>query len=86
MFIGCDEFGIRREISRFFCPIATTMKADGPAVFISSACIFLAQMEMTNVPASTVVVIWYVSYRNLQKMTSVVFSIIRNTLYLITGY
>ncbi|KAL5971597.1 Excitatory amino acid transporter 3 [Taenia solium] len=58
MFEGCDEFGIRKEISRFFCPIATTMKSDGPAVFISSACIFVAQLELNTVPPTTVVVIW----------------------------
>ncbi|VDM20515.1 unnamed protein product [Hydatigera taeniaeformis] len=58
MFQGCDEFGIRLKISRFFCPIATTMKSDGPAVFISSACVFVAQMELTTVPPTTIVVIW----------------------------
>nr|CDS34454.1 excitatory amino acid transporter 2 [Hymenolepis microstoma] len=58
MFEGCDEYGIRKEISRFFCPITTTMKSDGPAVFISCACIFVAQMELGTVPATTVVVIW----------------------------
>ena len=62
MFVGCDEFGIPQEISRFVCPIATTMKSDGPAVFISCACMFVAQMEMTDVSASTIVVIWYVCF------------------------
>ena len=60
MFVGCDEFGVRQEISRFVCPIATTMKSDSPAAFIASACMFVAQMELVSVPASTVVVIWYV--------------------------
>ena len=59
MFAGCDEFGIREEVSRFVCPIATTMKSDSPAAFIASACLFVAQMELTSVPASTIVVIWY---------------------------
>ncbi|VDN99574.1 unnamed protein product [Rodentolepis nana] len=58
MFEGCDEYGIRKEISRFFCPITTTMKSDGPAVFISCACMFVSQMELGTVPATTVVVIW----------------------------
>ncbi|VUZ46044.1 unnamed protein product [Hymenolepis diminuta] len=58
MFEGCDEYGIRKEISRFVCPIATTMKSDGPAVFISCSCMFVAQMELSTVPPTTVVVIW----------------------------
>ncbi|EUB63648.1 Excitatory amino acid transporter [Echinococcus granulosus] len=58
MFQGCDEFDIRPEISRFFCPIATTMKSDGPAIFISCACMFVAQLELDTVPPTTVVVIW----------------------------
>lgn len=66
MFEGCDEFGIRKEISRFFCPIATTMKSDGPAVFISSACMFVAQLELKTVPPTTVVVIWYVCLPDLK--------------------
>ncbi len=58
MFQGCDNFGISEAVSRFVCPIASAMKSDGPAVFISCACMFIAQMEMTDVPVSTAVVIW----------------------------
>uniref|UniRef100_A0A5K3ERW8 Amino acid transporter n=2 Tax=Mesocestoides corti TaxID=53468 RepID=A0A5K3ERW8_MESCO len=58
MLQGCDDYGIRPAISRFVCPIATAMKSDGPAVFISCACMFVAQMELSPVPATTVVVIW----------------------------
>ncbi|KAM7539872.1 hypothetical protein Aperf_G00000030061 [Anoplocephala perfoliata] len=58
MFEGCDEYGIQKLISRFVCPLATTLKSDGPAIFISCSCMFVAQMELGTVPATTIVVIW----------------------------
>ncbi|KAM7540764.1 hypothetical protein Aperf_G00000030039 [Anoplocephala perfoliata] len=58
MFEGCDEYGVQKVISRFVCPLATTLKSDGPAVFISCSCMFVSQMELGTVPATTIVVIW----------------------------
>lgn len=58
MFQGCDNFGISESISRFVCPITSALKADGPAVFISCACMFVTQLSIGTVPVSTAVVIW----------------------------
>ncbi len=58
MYQGCDNYGIDVEISRFICPLATTLKADGPAIFISVSAMFVAQMTLGTVPVQTVIVIW----------------------------
>ncbi|KAM3175792.1 hypothetical protein ACTXT7_007844, partial [Hymenolepis weldensis] len=54
---GCDEMGIRKAASRFVAPLAATLKADGSAIFIASACIFIAQMEGLGDNAGKIVVI-----------------------------
>ncbi|KAL7061935.1 hypothetical protein AAHC03_0787 [Spirometra sp. Aus1] len=58
MFEGCDQYGVDQSISRFGCPLMTTLKSDGPAVFISSAAVFVAQTEGDMPSAGTLVVIW----------------------------
>nr|VZI37213.1 unnamed protein product [Spirometra erinaceieuropaei] len=58
MFEGCDQYGVDQSISRFSCPLMTALKADGPAVFISSAAVFVAQTETELPSAGTLVVIW----------------------------
>lgn len=55
---GCDEMGIRKGTSRFVAPLAATLKADGSAIFIAAACIFIAQMEGIGDNAGKIVVIW----------------------------
>ncbi|VDO13666.1 unnamed protein product [Rodentolepis nana] len=55
---GCDEMGIRKGTSRFVAPLAATLKADGSAIFISAASIFIAQMEGIGDNAGKIVVIW----------------------------
>lgn len=55
---GCDEMGIRKSTSRFVAPLAATLKADGSAIFIASAGIFIAQMEGFGDNAGKIVVIW----------------------------
>ncbi|BHF60150.1 hypothetical protein SprV_0100311200 [Sparganum proliferum] len=59
MFEGCDQWGVDQSISRFSCPLMTALKADGPAVFISSAAVFVAQTETELPSAGTLVVICY---------------------------
>nr|VZI37218.1 unnamed protein product [Spirometra erinaceieuropaei] len=58
MFEGCDQYGVDQSISRFGCPLMTTLKSDGPAVFISSAAVFVAQTEGDMPSAGTLVIIW----------------------------
>ncbi|VUZ46048.1 unnamed protein product [Hymenolepis diminuta] len=55
---GCDEMGIRKGTSRFVAPLAATLKADGSAIFIAGAGIFIAQMEGLGDNAGKIVVIW----------------------------
>nr|CDS34456.2 Excitatory amino acid transporter [Hymenolepis microstoma] len=55
---GCDEMGIRKGTSRFVAPLAATLKADGSAIFIAAACVFVAQMEGIDNNAGKIVVIW----------------------------
>lgn len=74
MFEGCDNYGIDRKISRFVCPISSALKADGPAVFVSSACMFVAQTQPGGVSLVTVVIIWYVI-----KLRWIVWSIFKGT-------
>ncbi|VDK78370.1 unnamed protein product [Dibothriocephalus latus] len=58
MFDGCDQYGVDQSISRFACPLMTALKADGPAVFISSAAVFVAQTESAGSSPGTLVIIW----------------------------
>ncbi|VDL89866.1 unnamed protein product [Schistocephalus solidus] len=58
MYQGCDDYGVDKDISRFTCPLVTTLKADGPAIFISSAAMFVTQFTLGSAPAGTAVVIW----------------------------
>nr|VZI33322.1 unnamed protein product [Spirometra erinaceieuropaei] len=58
MYQGCDDYGVNKDVSRFTCPLLTTLKADGPAVFISSAAIFVTQYTLGSVSAGSAVVIW----------------------------
>nr|VZI37215.1 unnamed protein product [Spirometra erinaceieuropaei] len=57
MFEGCDQYGVDPSVSRFSCPLMATVMAAGPAVFISSAAVFVAQTEALP-SAATLVVIW----------------------------
>ncbi|VDN12754.1 unnamed protein product [Dibothriocephalus latus] len=58
MYQGCDDYGVDKDISRFTCPLVTTLKADGPAIFISSAAMFVTQFTLGSISAGTAVVIW----------------------------
>lgn len=50
--------GIRKGTTRFVAPLAATLKADGSAIFIAGACVFIAQMEGFGDQSGKIVVIW----------------------------
>ncbi|KAL7061939.1 hypothetical protein AAHC03_0788 [Spirometra sp. Aus1] len=58
MFSGCDDYGMDQSISRFACPLASALKADGPAAFIASAVLFVSQTEPNPISSGTIVVVW----------------------------
>uniref|UniRef100_A0A5K3ES61 Amino acid transporter n=1 Tax=Mesocestoides corti TaxID=53468 RepID=A0A5K3ES61_MESCO len=58
MYEGCDRYGIDTKISRIACPLASALKADGPAIFISTAAMFVAQMSLGSVSVGAIAVIW----------------------------
>uniref|UniRef100_A0A0X3NW87 Amino acid transporter n=1 Tax=Schistocephalus solidus TaxID=70667 RepID=A0A0X3NW87_SCHSO len=58
MFAGCDDYNMDQSTSRFACPLASALKADGPAAFIACAALFVAQTESTSISPGSIVVIW----------------------------
>ncbi|VDN14097.1 unnamed protein product [Dibothriocephalus latus] len=58
MYAGCDDYKIAQSTSRFGCPLASALKADGPAAFIACAVLFVAQTGTTPISSGTIVVIW----------------------------
>ncbi|EUB61670.1 Neutral amino acid transporter A [Echinococcus granulosus] len=42
-YMGLDKYGVRQSVSRLLCPLAATLKGDGPAAFIAASVIFVAQ-------------------------------------------
>ncbi|VDD80809.1 unnamed protein product [Mesocestoides corti] len=62
MYEGCDRYGIDTKISRIACPLASALKADGPAIFISTAAMFVAQMSLGSVSVGAIAVIWCVPH------------------------
>ncbi|VDL96578.1 unnamed protein product [Schistocephalus solidus] len=57
MFAGCDDYNMDQSTSRFACPLASALKADGPAAFIACAALFVAQTESTSISPGSIVVI-----------------------------
>ena len=57
MYIGLDKYGCSETVSRFVVPVATAMKGDGPAVFITSSCIFVAEQAGVEINLGTFILI-----------------------------
>ncbi|KAM7539780.1 hypothetical protein Aperf_G00000034202 [Anoplocephala perfoliata] len=57
MYVGSDAYGCDKMISRLLIPIGVAMKGDGPAVFIASACVFIAQQTGVELDAGKVILI-----------------------------
>ncbi|EUB61341.1 Neutral amino acid transporter A [Echinococcus granulosus] len=41
----CDDYGLPESVSRFVLPLSLMLKADGSAIFMTSASLFIAQLE-----------------------------------------
>ena len=57
IYTGLDKYGCCKIVSRFVIPISAAMKGDGPAIFITSACIFVAQQLGAHVDVGKVIFI-----------------------------
>ncbi|KAM7541628.1 hypothetical protein Aperf_G00000034233 [Anoplocephala perfoliata] len=57
MYKQLDKYGCKEMVYRFLLPVTVAMKNDGPAIFISSACIFVVQQSHVEVDASKIVFI-----------------------------
>ncbi len=57
MYAGLDKYGCNKLASRFVVPVCAAMKGDGPAIFITSACMFVAQQTGMEIDAGKVIFI-----------------------------
>ena len=60
MYKQLDKYGCNKTASRFVVPVCTAMKGDGPAIFITAACVFLTQQAGVPTDASKFVFIMLV--------------------------
>ncbi|KAM7533691.1 hypothetical protein Aperf_G00000125797 [Anoplocephala perfoliata] len=70
-FVACDQYGIPKPISRFVLPFAGTMKSDASAVFIASACIFVAQAENEDLNIAKVVIIVILAFAYVTALPNI---------------
>ncbi|XP_074651037.1 excitatory amino acid transporter-like [Tubulanus polymorphus] len=57
MYRSCDSKKIDKRVSRFVIPFCVTLNADGSAIFISAAAMFIAQMSSINLDPGQICVI-----------------------------
>ncbi|KAM3182434.1 hypothetical protein ACTXT7_012387 [Hymenolepis weldensis] len=57
MYLGFDSYGTNKLTSRFVVPVCSALKGDGPAVFIASACVFVAQQMGVELDAGNIIFI-----------------------------
>ncbi|VDL58727.1 unnamed protein product [Hymenolepis diminuta] len=57
MYLGLDNYGTSKLTSRFVVPVCSALKGDGPAVFIASACVFVAQQMGVELDAAKIIFI-----------------------------
>ncbi|VDN49912.1 unnamed protein product [Dibothriocephalus latus] len=57
MYDGLDRYGVIPLISRFTTPLCSAMKGDGPAIFITSAVLFVAQQAHVALDVGQVLVV-----------------------------
>lgn len=60
MYKQLDNYGCNKLASRFVVPVTAAMKGDGPAIFISAACVFLTQQTGVLMDASKYIFIMLV--------------------------
>ncbi|KAM7540837.1 hypothetical protein Aperf_G00000034217 [Anoplocephala perfoliata] len=57
MYKQSDRYGYKKIVTRFVIPLEIAMKGDGPAIFISAACMFIVQQSHIEADASKVIFI-----------------------------
>ena len=57
MYAGLDTYGCNKLASRFVVPVCAAMKGDGPAIFITAACMFVTQQSNVQVDAGKAIFI-----------------------------
>nr|VZI16240.1 unnamed protein product [Spirometra erinaceieuropaei] len=62
MYDGLDRYGVSPLISRFTTPLCSAMKGDGPAIFITSAVLFVAQQADANLDVGQVLVVLFLTF------------------------
>ncbi|BHF62207.1 hypothetical protein SprV_0100518800 [Sparganum proliferum] len=57
-----DKYGVKQTVSRFTTPLCAVMKGDGPAVFITASCLFLAQQEKVHLSVGQVFIVLFLTF------------------------
>ncbi|VUZ55833.1 unnamed protein product [Hymenolepis diminuta] len=70
-FIAADKYGIPKSISRFVLPFAGTMKTDASAIFIASACLFVAQQDNVELDVGKVVIIVILTFAYVTALPNI---------------
>ncbi|VDL90748.1 unnamed protein product [Schistocephalus solidus] len=61
-YVALDKAGVKQVVSRFTTPLCAVMKGDGPAVFITVSCLFLAQREKVDLSVGQVFVVLFLTF------------------------
>ncbi|VDK41392.1 unnamed protein product [Taenia asiatica] len=57
-----DKYGVSQSVSRLICPIAATLKGDGPAAFIAASVIFIAQNARMELNVGQIFTILFLTF------------------------
>nr|VZI16241.1 unnamed protein product [Spirometra erinaceieuropaei] len=57
-----DKYGVKQTVSRFTTPLCAVMKGDGPAVFITASCLFLAQQAKVQLSVGQVFIVLFLTF------------------------
>ncbi|VDD77844.1 unnamed protein product [Mesocestoides corti] len=57
MYSGLDKYGCNTMASRFVVPVCAVMKGDGPAIFITAACVYVTEQAGVEIDAGKVIFI-----------------------------
>uniref|UniRef100_A0A5K3EW21 Amino acid transporter n=1 Tax=Mesocestoides corti TaxID=53468 RepID=A0A5K3EW21_MESCO len=61
-YLGLDKFGVSQRVTRLLGPLAATLKGDGPAAFITSSVVFVAQQAKIDLNVGQIISVVFLTF------------------------